>query len=40
MIENAGSVAVASTPAELGRQMRATLDEVAPTIREFGLLQD
>jgi tripartite-type tricarboxylate transporter receptor subunit TctC len=40
MIENAGSVAVASTPAELGKVMRATLDEVAPTIREFGLQQD
>jgi tripartite-type tricarboxylate transporter receptor subunit TctC len=40
MIEKAGSIAVASTPAELRQVITQTLDEVASTIREFGLQQD
>jgi tripartite-type tricarboxylate transporter receptor subunit TctC len=37
MIESAGSIAVSSSPDELGRVIRQTLDEVAASIREFGL---
>jgi tripartite-type tricarboxylate transporter receptor subunit TctC len=40
LIENAGSLAVSSTPQELGELINKTLDEVAPTIRQFGLQQD
>jgi tripartite-type tricarboxylate transporter receptor subunit TctC len=40
MIENAGSIAVSSTPAQLGRVIHQTLDEVAATIQEFGLQQE
>ena len=40
MVENAGSIAVSSSPAELGRVIRQTLDDVSPTIREFGLQQE
>jgi tripartite-type tricarboxylate transporter receptor subunit TctC len=40
LIENAGSIAMSSTPQELGDIMNRTRDEVAPTIQEFGLQQD
>jgi tripartite-type tricarboxylate transporter receptor subunit TctC len=40
MIENAGSIAISSTPAELRRVIHQTLDEVAATIQEFGLQQE
>jgi tripartite-type tricarboxylate transporter receptor subunit TctC len=39
MIENAGSIAVASTPDELGRIIRQTVDDVATTMQEFALPQ-
>jgi tripartite-type tricarboxylate transporter receptor subunit TctC len=35
MIENAGSIAVSSTPEELGQLILATVDDVASTMREF-----
>jgi tripartite-type tricarboxylate transporter receptor subunit TctC len=35
MIENAGSIAVSSTPEELGRLVQETVDDVAATMREF-----
>ena len=37
LLENAGETALSSTPAELGRVIKQTLDEVAATIQEFGL---
>jgi tripartite-type tricarboxylate transporter receptor subunit TctC len=40
MIEKAGSIAVSSTPGELRQVMAQTLDEVASSIREFGLQQE
>jgi tripartite-type tricarboxylate transporter receptor subunit TctC len=40
MIEKAGSLAVASTPDELRQIITQTLDDVASTIREFGLEQE
>jgi tripartite-type tricarboxylate transporter receptor subunit TctC len=40
MIEKAGSIAVSSTPGELDKLITQTLDEVASSIREFGLLQE
>ena len=40
LIENAGSLAVSSTPEEFGQIINKTLDDFAPTIREFGLQQD
>src|SRR5215470_12110328 len=40
MIEKAGSIAVASTPDELRQVITQTLDDVAESIREFGLQQD
>jgi len=40
MIEKAGSIAVASTPAELRQVITQTLDDVASSIREFGLQQE
>jgi tripartite-type tricarboxylate transporter receptor subunit TctC len=40
MIEKAGSFAVSSTPQELQQVITQTLDDVASTIREFGLQQD
>jgi tripartite-type tricarboxylate transporter receptor subunit TctC len=39
MIENAGSIAVSSSPDELGRIIRQTVDDVAATMQEFGLPQ-
>ena len=40
LIENGGSMPVSSTPAELGKSSRRRCDEVAATIREFGMQQD
>jgi tripartite-type tricarboxylate transporter receptor subunit TctC len=40
MIEKAGSIAVSSTPEELQQVITQTLDDVASTIREFGLQQE
>jgi tripartite-type tricarboxylate transporter receptor subunit TctC len=40
MIENAGSIPIASTPEQLGRVIKQTLDDVAATIQEFGLQQE
>jgi len=40
MIEKGGSIPEASTPAELGKVIMQTRDEVASTIQEFGLQQD
>jgi tripartite-type tricarboxylate transporter receptor subunit TctC len=40
IIENAGSIAMSSTPEQLGQVIRQTLDDVAATIREFGLQQE
>ena len=40
LIENAGSIAEASTPAQLGAIMQQTLTQVAPTIAEFHLQRE
>ncbi|MEA2817627.1 MAG: hypothetical protein QOI93_5406, partial [Rhodospirillaceae bacterium] len=40
MIEKAGSVAVSSTPQELQQVIAQTLDDVASSIREFGMQQE
>ncbi len=40
LIENAGSIALSSTPQEFGEIINKTRDEVAPTVQEFGLQQD
>src|SRR5438876_873858 len=40
MIEKAGSIAVSSTAEELRQVIAQTLDEVASSIREFGLQQE
>jgi tripartite-type tricarboxylate transporter receptor subunit TctC len=40
MIENAGSIAMSSTPERLGQVIKQTLDDVSATIREFGLQQE
>jgi tripartite-type tricarboxylate transporter receptor subunit TctC len=40
LIEKGGSIPEASTPAELGKIITQTRDEVAATIQEFGLQQD
>jgi tripartite-type tricarboxylate transporter receptor subunit TctC len=40
LVENAGSIAVASTPAELEQVLKQTVADVTPTIAEFGLQQD
>jgi tripartite-type tricarboxylate transporter receptor subunit TctC len=37
LIEKAGSLPVSSTPAELRQVIAQTLDEVAASIREFGM---
>lgn len=39
-IEKTGSIATSSSPAELGRVIADTRDEVAATIQEFGMQQD
>jgi tripartite-type tricarboxylate transporter receptor subunit TctC len=40
LIEKAGSIAVSSTPQELRQVITQTLDDVAGSIREFGMQQD
>ena len=40
MIEKAGSIAVSSTPDELRQVITRTLDDVASSIREFGMQQE
>jgi tripartite-type tricarboxylate transporter receptor subunit TctC len=40
MIEKAGSIAVSSTPQELQQIIAQTLDDVAASIREFGMQQE
>jgi tripartite-type tricarboxylate transporter receptor subunit TctC len=40
MIEKAGSIPVSSTPEELQQVIMQTLDDVAASIREFGLQQE
>ncbi len=40
LIENGGSMAVSSTPAELQQVIAQTLDDVAASIREFGMQLD
>jgi tripartite-type tricarboxylate transporter receptor subunit TctC len=40
MSEKAGSIAVSSTPAELRQVITQTLDDVAASVREFGLQQE
>jgi tripartite-type tricarboxylate transporter receptor subunit TctC len=40
LIEKAGSIAVSSTPQELRQVITQTLDDVAGTIREFGMQQE
>ena len=40
LIENAGSIAISTTPEEFGAVMHRTLDDVAPAVQEFGLQQD
>jgi tripartite-type tricarboxylate transporter receptor subunit TctC len=39
LIENAGSIAVSSTPQELGAIVQKTFDDVVPAVKEFGLQQ-
>jgi tripartite-type tricarboxylate transporter receptor subunit TctC len=40
LIENAGSIAVSSTPQEFAEIIQKTLADVAPAVKEFGLQQD
>jgi tripartite-type tricarboxylate transporter receptor subunit TctC len=40
LIENTGEIALSSTPAQLGQIITQTLEDVATTIREFGLQQE
>jgi tripartite-type tricarboxylate transporter receptor subunit TctC len=40
LIENAGSIAISSTPQEFSAIIQKTLDDVTPAIQEFGLQQD
>jgi tripartite-type tricarboxylate transporter receptor subunit TctC len=40
MIENAGSIAASSSPAELGQVMKQTLDDAVAAIQEFGLQEN
>jgi tripartite-type tricarboxylate transporter receptor subunit TctC len=40
MIENAGSIAISSTPEELAEVIKQTLDETSATMREFGSPQE
>ena len=40
LIEKGGSIPEVSTPAELGKIIMQTRDEVASTIMEFGMQQD
>jgi tripartite-type tricarboxylate transporter receptor subunit TctC len=40
IIENGGSIAISSTPQELGAVIKKTSDDVASSIQEFGMQQD
>jgi tripartite-type tricarboxylate transporter receptor subunit TctC len=40
LIEKAGSIPISSSPAELGEVLTQTVDDVASTIREFGMQQE
>jgi tripartite-type tricarboxylate transporter receptor subunit TctC len=40
LIENAGSIAMSTTPQEFGAVIQKTLDDVTPAVQEFGLQQD
>ena len=40
LIDNAGTVAMSSTPQELGTIMNETFDEASASVKEFGLQQD
>jgi tripartite-type tricarboxylate transporter receptor subunit TctC len=40
LIEKAGSIAISSSPAELGDVLTQTVDDVASTIREYGMQQE
>jgi tripartite-type tricarboxylate transporter receptor subunit TctC len=40
LIEDTGSIPESSTPAELRAIMDQTFEELAPTIKEFGLQRD
>jgi tripartite-type tricarboxylate transporter receptor subunit TctC len=40
LVENAGSIAVSSTPEELSAVMKDTSDDVTSSVREFGMQQD
>jgi tripartite-type tricarboxylate transporter receptor subunit TctC len=40
VIENGGSIAISSTPQELGKIINKTLDDVSSSIQEFGMQQE
>lgn len=40
LVDTAGTIAVSSTPAELGAIMTKTLDDTAASVKEFGMQQD
>jgi tripartite-type tricarboxylate transporter receptor subunit TctC len=40
LIENAGSIAISTTPQDFAAVLQKTLDDVAPAVQEFGLQQD
>ncbi len=40
LIENGGSIALSSTPDELGTILKKTLDDVSSSVQEFGLQQE
>ena len=40
LIENGGSIAISSTPEELGTVIKKTSDDVTSSIQEFGMQQD
>jgi tripartite-type tricarboxylate transporter receptor subunit TctC len=40
LIENAGSIAMSTTPQDFAAVIQKTLDDVAPAVQEFGLQQD
>jgi tripartite-type tricarboxylate transporter receptor subunit TctC len=40
LIENAGSIAMSTTPEDFAAVIQKTLDDVAPAVQEFGLQQD
>ena len=40
LVDTAGTIAVSSTPAELGAIMNKTLDDTSASVKEFGMQQD